>query len=548
MDSANARRNGRQDNRIRVEKDSASLDSAAASDTEDRAEDTGAPTTPGRRAGSSGGSTHDGAGGHGTARAARRADAEAGGAPIDRIGRTRPGTTRPENARRDGSDGARAPSRVERAMIWVSGYDPALLATAVERYRAVCAGVLVLLVSALAAFGVTVLLWTVVGGFRFWFLAAGAGWATVVFWVDRSILVEPHYGNLRDTDAEADRRSEQSTAELRTPWPPHESEADEKRTRRGRMPRPSGAGASRIVVYAARVLLAVAVAFLVGEALVLAVLHPEVMSVWRATAEQDYRSELLELGPKRVPGLQRQLAGVNDTLAAKTTARDTAKTERDRAYAIYNEELNGTGGTGVPGRGREEGDAQAKYTHAEAQLTAAQQELDRATPILRGQAAGLEQQIKDLSGGAIDSDAMKAVADDDAGRAAWERTHARPGWVEQEKALETYLSRQDSWFVLAVPWVLRVLLLSVDLLPLSLKLLTPHTVIGARIRDQALAVRYDDRRLLRSRLRHLDRSAALRDHDEGLAARLRYDTQSFYFHNRTDHLNPRRPRDGQQPT
>src|SRR5918912_4302859 len=108
------------------------------------------------------------------------------------------------------------PGALTRFFLWCGGSDPMLLDTRIEYYRAAGVGTFVLLIATLAAVTFSLYITVVSGGFKPWYLPFALFWGLIVFFVDRSIVVDPSYGNL----SRAERRFPQRRASVNAPWPP----------------------------------------------------------------------------------------------------------------------------------------------------------------------------------------------------------------------------------------------------------------------------------------------------------------------------------------
>ncbi|MCP2272599.1 hypothetical protein LV75_005125 [Actinokineospora diospyrosa] len=78
-------------------------------------------------------------------------------------------------------------------------------------------GVFVLVIAGMGGLSLCLYLTMINGLFHWWYLGAAAGWAFIVLTVDRSILAEPSYGDLRPVERRADHIASLGDQSL---WPP----------------------------------------------------------------------------------------------------------------------------------------------------------------------------------------------------------------------------------------------------------------------------------------------------------------------------------------
>jgi hypothetical protein len=346
---------------------------------------------------------------------------------------------------------------VTRFLYWCGAVDSDLLSTRSEHYRFANQGVFVCLIGVLAGVSFTLYLTSILGGFSLAYLPVAVLWATLIFFLDRSIVAEPSYGDL----SPAGRRPR-----------PHPPTGTRRRT-----PAPKAAA------YAFRVVVALMVAWLIGDAIVLAVFRPEIttqLDKRHAAAFDDRATAYLAPTADQITGLQRQ-RDLNDQKVVDL------REEVGAAYQEWQAELGGDGGTGQAGVGPEARQLQERYSVLSSKLPG-------AVADLRTQNDDIDKQITEKSAlvAAVQSGDPAQVDAVPELRKARADIYGNQGWIEQEAALQDYLREHGTSPTIAVvPWLVRGILLAVDLLPLMLKLGTPSTIYGRRLRGQAARICYE---------------------------------------------------------
>ncbi|WP_176308436.1 DUF4407 domain-containing protein [Micromonospora sp. NBS 11-29] len=368
-----------------------------------------------------------------------------------------------------------------------------------EAYRAAGIGLFVVLVGILAAITFTIFATIIMGHFDRRTLPFAALWGLLVFQVDRSILVDPHYG-------------------------PADS---------GRWSR-----VTRAPAYLLRVLLAVAVALLISEALVLIIFRPEITQQVQADRTTVYDRTVLTVLASSRSGTQRNIDRLNEQVRGYERAVAAAQTNVDTARDRYDREVGGTLSPNA-GNGRL---AQREWKNYQRALTAyrsATRIHDRKVPPLRDQIAQLGTRLRDLSDPAS-AGYRRLVADSDEIRRAGVLRDEPPGWLEQERAFRAFQrANPDDRAVRWIPWLLRAILLAVDLVPLSMKLVGGGSLYQARLRDQGSHHRYVAELGQRRDRAQADEAIGLDIHRTEVSARLEREDLDHYLRTRTDHL--RRP-------
>ncbi|MEV4558692.1 DUF4407 domain-containing protein [Kitasatospora sp. NPDC049285] len=363
------------------------------------------------------------------------------------------------------------PSRWVRVLRWSAAVDSRHLMSRTERTRAAGVGALVLLVACTAAGSMAALITIVYGAVHWWTVAAALVWGAIVYAVDRAILAEPSYGDQRATEWAGDEAGETLTG--RQPIAPVR--------RRARI--------GPALAYPLRVGLALVVALLVSEAVCLVLFQPEIRQVLAQESEGVYRGAVTAAVDERVRQLEKTVADNNTQIEvgnSRVAARKQALTDAQNHY--YQEVDN----PDRPGFGSLAATEQAKVDAAQRALDDTTTETTAADKALTGANTAIQREITDLR--TPGSAGYRAIADGDVLRTAHEVAYARAGWLAQERALRTFrAAHRDDPLVQWLPWLIRALLLLIDLLPLTLKLGSPNTVHHRRVREQAALIRYADR-------------------------------------------------------
>ncbi|MFI7025559.1 DUF4407 domain-containing protein [Micromonospora sp. NPDC049900] len=344
--------------------------------------------------------------------------------------------------------------------LWCAGVDRTLVETRLERYRYVGIGVFIVLIATLSAVMFALFGSVIRGGFTVALIPFAVGWGVLIFWADRSIMAEPSYGDLRQVDA--------GSATRRAGW----------WSRRGR----------RLPQYGFRVVIAVGAAFLVTEAVLLLLFQSEI----RRELDRSHTDQVRVAQQVDSRGETTQIAALRSEKQAnddRVTAAEQAVTEAADALAG---EADGSSGSGRPGFGQV---AKQRETELRRLRKVARQTRDEVATAN----ATLDERIEKLR-----SDRQSRI---DASVAA---ITADRGWITQERALHRFLQdNRDNLLVVAIPWVLRVTLLAIDLLPVSLKLLAPPTLYDRRVRAQAELSAYRTTRWLQAGRDSVDQVADL---------------------------------------
>lgn len=381
---------------------------------------------------------------------------------------------------RDGRTAPTGPGRAARFFLWCGAVDTSLLTSRTETYRFVNVGAFVVLVAVLAGASLTLISSTRAGGFTPWILPVALLWASVVFVLDRSIVAEPGYGDLR-LDSVHRRAGDDATGAFADPSPP-----------------PAGRLA-RAGTYLLRVGLAVGVAWLIGEALLLSLFADEVERELNARHQAEFAQETARITAANDRLIEEGNRELTANASARTAATDQAETARGQV------ELERTGGRGSSGLVGPGANTQAEVDQARAAESVAAQTLESTTirdAEIRADIA--DRQAENLAIESGDIDRFPSLV------GARDAIFGNRGFAEQEAALGDYLDRHsDQPTVVAVPWIVRGVLLVVDLMPILLKIATPYTVYGQRLRDRGTRQRQHDAVEAVLAARRLDRRASI---------------------------------------
>lgn len=420
------------------------------------------------------------------------------------------------------------PGRTTRFFLWCAGADPDLLDTRVEVYRAAGTGIFVLLIAILAGITSTMYATLIAGHFSRLFLPFALFWAILIFFVDRSILVDPHYGNLGSYERRADR-TPVSAGNL-----PEDATYPDEEPGTDRWVRRHGWSAVRLPVYLLRVVVAVAVAILISEALVLMIFQPEIMETIRAERVDGYSTRVDQLVNARKWDLDREITQVESQIAGLKATDDLAAKNEADALATYKLEVQGKISP-FPGQGRYADRLWKVYQGKITEHRKTTAAYLKALPGLQAEIKRLRQQQSSLAAagtaehaGLLQAPDMKLVAAE---------LDAPVGWLEQERAFDRYRDQHpDNPELFVIPWVLRTLLLAIDLVPLGMKMLNGASVYGRRLREQGQRLRHADRRQIQVDRAHADLLAHRRAFQARVLTELDHERERYYRDQRMDHL------------
>lgn len=372
-----------------------------------------------------------------------------------------------------------------RALMWLPGADPELTCTRAEAYRWAALGQSMLLVGFLAGLSFVLYAQTILGGYRPWIAYAGAGWGLIILSVDRLILVDPHYGRIESEDEQA-------------PW--------------------LGRWAPHAAVGLLRVSVAVITAVLISESLLLVVFRPEIERTVHDSRQAIFDTQIAAVADRAAAASQMQLDKVLEDRTAAVAQRDARAKEFADADAQYYAEINNRR---WPGYGTMAKRADAERDKDRRALERAKTKVDQ----LDARITTLQQAVAGYRD--PHSNQYLVLRDGPVGEPARTLRDAPIGWLERERGLAEFqrANRRDT-SVQLLPWLLRALLLIIDLIPLATKMLNSKTLYGRRLREQAREVRTADHEMSRLRLDRIRRAIALEDARE-----------ERYLAHRLDHLH-----------
>ncbi|WP_405010910.1 DUF4407 domain-containing protein [Kitasatospora sp. NBC_01539] len=407
---------------------------------------------------------------------------------------------------------ARPPRAGTRFLRWAAATDPGHLLTRSERTRAAAVGTLMVLVASMAAASAAVLMTLVAGGQRPWTVPVALAWGVLVFCIDRAVLAETDYGDLSGVDRRADLVTAAAAGAADDhPVPP-------SRTGRGRL--------NSWITYPLRIALALLVAVLIGESVCLVVFEPEIRQVLARDAGTAHRAETAGKVDASATALQDAVARRERQMADNDALADAAARTYTDANTRYYQEINNPG---RPGYGALAEAERRKVTAALADRQAAAERRDRDNADLRAKNRADQATVTALrTPGSPEYRAVEAATPAKAGA---------DGWLAREHALRTFRqeNRHDPT-VRWLPWLIRGLLLLVDVLPLVLKALGGKTLHHRRRREQAELVRYADRVEFAAAVHAIDLAVDQKLRRTRLAADLARARDERFREHRTDHL------------
>ena len=441
-----------------------------------------------------------------------------------------------------------------RALLWCAGVDRSLLRTKAEALRYSGLGALVVAVAALGATTFTIFAAVVIGHFRWYLVPFGLAWGTVILLIDRAIVTEPRYrfnaarDALRGLDEPAPASEQPGAA--REPGPPpgtvhaaNGSANGDGSHAKAASPPPSadwrtGADLARLhlpkdnagwhirgLIYAMRLVITACIAYLVAEAAMLLIFHPEVtqaLAQVHVAQFQQERTQAIDTAISQETGqpkilLQKWDAAKNDVATAQQVVNmdQAVMAAEEKGIVLYGPNGQTTSGTVGPGHSFDQ-DVQALQA-AEKTLKTKQDDAENAEATYNALVTELQQahQANPAALAALHVPDLKALQ---------ASTFADNGLNDQELAFDQFVANnRGDLLATAGPWVLRVLLISIDLVPLGTKLLNRYTLYGRRMSERALVIRYHDLTQDTAALQDLDQQAAIsalhRQHDYDVETR-----------------------------
>jgi len=371
---------------------------------------------------------------------------------------------------RDEARALKRPGAFTRFFLWCAAVDEERLATRAERFRYANLGALVLLVAVLGGATFTAFVSIVIGRFAWEALPVALGWALIIFSIDRMIVAEPHY---REREALTDLASAKIGGD---------EEAPKIDPTALRLPGKREGSAVRAVVYGLRILVTAVLAFLISEALLLMVYQPEVRAQLVELHREEFSRYVAAHADEQEISQQERRDKLKDAQTDLKNAR--ARVEEDlRKMANEKDGVSGDGYTGLGGYGRQYENLEKQRDEDEKAVKKAEKKVDQLTQEIKDN----DDTIAKLRAG--DEKTIEAEGLDE----ARDRIYDNDGFHEQQKAFNRFLDQAGGDpLLVAAPWALRILLISIDLLPLTQKLLNRYTIYGRRLSEEALILRYQD--------------------------------------------------------
>jgi hypothetical protein len=313
-------------------------------------------------------------------------------------------------------------------MFWFAGADRSLIGSApVERARYFGTGLAVIL-TAIAAFGGMLLLLSLISPpLTWWYSIIALVWATFVFNLDRSLVSSVNYGPLMSENA-------------------------------GLAPKSGVFGL--VFAYGGRLVTTILIAIVVAEPVLMLFFKPEIDQELRALQVTDLSAISLKVRTSNT--FADRQAAINKAL---TDARKVKK-ERDadalRKRRAMDEEINGTGGSGLKGCERLCDLKINAYRKAQALADAAGSAVEKAEAKHRREQTTLERGVK--------AEVTRQGA----------AVNANSGFLNRERALDVAIRNNPALAVRR--WLITAMLVMVDLMPVLLKLFGPPTMHDFRLR------------------------------------------------------------------
>jgi hypothetical protein len=437
------------------------------------------------------------------------------------------------------------PSWLTRGLLWIGGVDPDLLSSRLEYYRGAAMGTFVIIVALLGGVTFSLYVAVIAGRWEPWLLPFAVFWAVILFCLDRSILVDPHYGDLRRAEREADAVPR---ASITSPWPPApatESPNGQQHTVAGQPDATKSRSAPRLwlswhsiaraFVYLSRVAIAIVVAILISEVVVLLIFRPEILQQAEANQNSAFQAKIAVLAKQQRAALGLAIVGDQARISDNNASLQAPHQVMQQADSNYLDEVGGHTVVNTPGFGPFAEKDLNTYLRALSTYNSDVQTVAKENDVLRAQISSLTDEQAEY--GSSSSASYASLQNTAIGKQAYTDTHGSIGWLDQETAFSDYEQTHGGFAVHWIPWLIRILLVLIDLLPLGMKLLSSSSVYGRRVRDQGQLARYGDRRGYLVHRAYLDRGADLDDYRTALAALLDYQGRERYRHARTDHLS-----------
>ncbi|MEU4237727.1 DUF4407 domain-containing protein [Actinoplanes sp. NPDC026619] len=351
---------------------------------------------------------------------------------------------------------------VGRVLLWCAASDRSLVPNRVEYYRYTGIGLSILLTASVSGLLFTLTAITISGSFSMPFILLALLWATLIFFVDRSILAEPSYGDVVDLELGY--------------------AAAPGRMRRFRVK--GGRGLS----YLLRFVMAVIISVLMSEAALLLVFQAEIRSEL-SVIHQERIASLAESARQssadQITTLTRQIQDNNRRLQG-------AETDVKTKAAAWQGEVYGQSPSGSPGNGPVAKELQRQLDDAQQFRNKVQADVQKANDQDRREINAINERLtSDVQ------EQSKAI-------------NADNGWITREAGLDRFLAdNSDKPMIALWPWLLRILFLTIELLPLSLKLFGRRTIYDRNLEAQGIILASEAEWQARAIRRQIDRDHAL---------------------------------------
>jgi hypothetical protein len=270
----------------------------------------------------------------------------------------------------------------------------------------------------------------------------------------------------------------------------------------------------RGVIYLTRLAITCCIAFLVAEAAVLLIFHPEVTQQLEVTHLAQFQQQRAAEITRAVNGEKQPLQTllVNWKTAETTVSGDEKTLQQYTDQADAEQEgrvIDGPNGqpatSGQPGAG--------ERFHLDAGLVGHQEEIldtDRTAAAKAEKAYNtLNSEIQQVYQGnasalaQLNAPSLSKLKSD---------IYNDNGLDAQEHAFDAFLAMNKGDLLATYsPWALRGLLIAIDLVPLGTKLLNRFTIYGRRLSERALVIHYHDMARDNAVLRDIDQQAAIHD-------------------------------------
>jgi hypothetical protein len=352
--------------------------------------------------------------------------------------------------------------RVGRFLLWCAACDRALVPNRVEYYRYTNIGWFVLFTASVSGLLFALTANTISGSFSIPVVLLALLWATIIFFVDRSIMAEPDYGDVVDLEL-------------------------------GYAGRPSAlrrirVKAGRAVSYLLRLVMAVIVSVLMSEAALLLIFQSEIRSGLLVIHQERIASvaeDARQSSADQIATLTRQIQGNNSRL-------QTAEADVKAKATAWEGEVYGRTGTKSAGNGPVAKELLQQYDDAKQFRDKVQADVQKANDQSRRDIVAINERLTT----GVQQQSKVINADN--------------GWITREAALDRFIEdNRDKPMIPLWPWLLRGLFLAIELLPLSLKLFGRRTIYDRRLEAQGINLAHEAERQARSVRRQIDLNHAL---------------------------------------